>query len=238
MSRARPTQTATASEGRGADVARDPAVPRWVEAAVAKWLDTDKPSAVALVQQWAHDVKAPPLPDDAAAAIADILRTAIRAAWWRDEMAPVRARDPDVARARRIAEALRTLQDDLPTFIERWRPATPPVPQERTLALLDLVRAHQRLIDVGQPRGRGRVPSMERDLAAHLSGLAGTAWGPTSDKARADAFAALALAWLTDRPVPSSGAAKARGWFTGCPAPLSDAAVGKARTRRGHRGKT
>jgi len=190
--------------------------------AVEKASSTDQATAIGLVHGWAARVKGPRLPEDAAGGIAAILLRAISTGWWRDEFASAREHDPDVARARRIAAALRALQVDLPPFIETWRgSAASPVPLGSTLALLALVDAHQRVIDAARPRGRGRVLSPERDLAAHLSGLAGTAWGGAGDKARADAFAALAMAWLTGR-----------GAF------LSDAAVAKARTRRGHRNGT
>lgn len=190
------------------------------EAAVRRAMQTDHATAVALVQVWASDVKGPPVPDAAADAIAADLRCAMSNGWWWDAMTEVREHDPDAERARRIAAALRLLQRDLPPYIEAWRMSTPPVPLELTVALFPVVNSHQRLIDAAQPRGRGRAPSQERDVAAHFSRRVREAWGDSGDQGRADAFAGLAVAWLTGRPAPS------------------DSAVARGRTRREKRAGT
>ena len=127
-----------------------------------------------------------------------------------------RERRGDVQRTRRIVEALRVLQKDLPPFIESLADGLPLVDLASTLALQDLVRQHQPLVDAVKPRGKGQIPSPEGDLKAYLSNRLYEIWNGEAQKTAADAFAVEAMTWLLeDRP-----------------APPSDGAISKVRRRR------
>jgi hypothetical protein len=184
------------------------------EAAVKKYQE-GVPATARRVQGWATDVHGPPFSDDQAMEIASILHDALASPCWLDVWAANREQDPDMLRGRRVAEALRTLQKDLPLFIETWRGGKAPVSIEVTAALLDFVHQHRPLLDIAPLREKGRAPSMERTLAARVSRTALVLWGDAGTKTAADALAAKAL-----------------GWVVGYAVPPSDATVSKARRRR------
>jgi hypothetical protein len=187
---------------------------RQAKDAVEKYMSFRVPEIVNLIREWCTKAHAPELFDDQAAySVAAIVRTALGNSWWRDELAAERERHPDLVRMREIAEDLRRLQANLPTYIHLCFGNSPPVPVELTVKLFDLVRRHQPLIDAVQPRGRGRQRSQERDLTTVLSQKA---LEQGADAAAADAFANEAIKWLTGRDVPA----------------VKDDAVRKARTNQ------
>jgi hypothetical protein len=179
------------------------------EAAVRKLQDTDLPETVRLVQKWSRDAKA--LSDAEAEPLARLVLDALASPSWRREFDAGRKYDADLARERRVADAIKILQADLPRYIERWRSEDLPVELSRTLALQKLAYDHQPLIDAVpqlHERKPGRAPSPEVEvrnaLAERYLALTG------ARKKAVDAFAARAMDWILDRPVGASEAAIGR----------------------------
>ena len=169
-----------------------------------------------LVQEWSRDAKGPALRDAEAEPLARLVLDALASPSWRQEFDAGREHDADLARERRVATAIKILQEDLPRYIERWRSEDLPVELSRTLALKKLAYEHQPLIDAVpqlHERKPGRVSSPEVEVR---NALAGRYLALTGAKKKAvDAFTAQAMDWILDRPVRAS-----------------EAAIGRARRRR------
>ena len=163
------------------------------------------PATIELVQSWCVKAKAPMLSDDNAATIARGVNDALLLELlWRDEYKAARADNLSTQRMQRIAEALATLQADLPELIEDLRRGNPRGDFSETENLLKMVSRHQGIIDAYPRRKKGRGRSHEKNLAANLAEKVRNFWGEAATKKAVDAFAADALTWLIGRPVPTS----------------------------------
>jgi hypothetical protein len=178
------------------------------------------PATIKLVQSWCQEAKAPILSDDDAGTMArDVNYALLFEAQWRDEYKAARDENVSTQRMRRIAEAMATLQADLPKLIEDSRGFKPDADLSVTENLLEMVSRHQAIIDAYPRRKKGRDPSLEKNLTTNLAKKVLHLWGEAATKPAGDAFAAVALTWLTGRPVPTS-----------------DEATRKARERRTKKG--
>jgi hypothetical protein len=178
------------------------------------------PATIELVQSWCRKVKAPILTDDDAAAMArEVNHALLLEAEWRDESKAARDEELSTQRMRRIADAMATLQADLPKLIEDSRRFNPDADLSPTENLLEVLSRHQAIIDADPRRKKGRCQSLEKNLTTNLAKKVLHLWGQAATKRAGDAFAAVALTWLTGRLVPTS-----------------DEATRKARERRTKRG--
>lgn len=178
------------------------------------------PATTNLVKSWCQKAKAPILSDDDADAMArDVNYALLFDAQWRDEYKAARDENVSTKRMRRIAEAMATLQADLPKLIEDLRRAKPDADLSVTENLLEVVSRHQAIIDAYPRRKKGRGLSLEKNLTTNLAKKVLRLWGEAATKPAGDAFAAVALTWLTGRPVSTS-----------------DEATRKARERRTKKG--
>lgn len=164
-----------------------------------------EPATVELIQSWAAKAHAPQLSDADAAAIArDVNHALFLESEWRDEYRASREANPSNIRLRRIADALQTLKADLPGLIAESRRGNRSGDHSLTEALLDLVDRHSAIIDYCPPRGRGRVVSLEKNLSTNLARKVRSALGEAATSKAVNAFAAIALSWLTERPAETS----------------------------------
>ena len=141
------------------------------------------------------------LSDDNAATIARGVNDALLLELlWRDEYKAARADNLSTQRMQQIAEALATLQADLPELIEDSRRGNPRGDFSETENLLKMVSRHQGIIDAYPRRKKGRGRSHEKMFAANLAEKVRNFWGEAATKKAVDAFAADALTWLIGRP--------------------------------------
>ncbi len=163
-----------------------------------------EPATVELIQSWARAAHGPPLSDEQATALArDVNYALLFSQEWRDENRAGRENNPSLIRLRRVADALRTLKANLPGVIAESRRGSRSGDVSATESLLDLVDRHSKIIEYCPPRGRGRAISLEKNLSTNLARKVGLAWEGVATTASADAFASIALSWLTGRPVKS-----------------------------------
>ena len=142
-----------------------------------------------LVQEWSRDAKGPALRDAEAEPLARLVLDALASPSWRREFDAGRKHDADLARERRVATAIKILQEDLPRYIERWRSEDLPVELSRTLALKKLAYEHQPLIDAvpqlherkpgGPPRQRSRFVMRSRGATSHSPEPKRRQWTPS-----------------------------------------------------------
>jgi hypothetical protein len=175
-----------------------------------------EPASPALVQIWCKKAGGPPLRDESAETLVhDINNALIFSSWWRDEYTGPRVENPSTQRLRRIADALAVLQSDLPGMLAEFQQGNPSGDFSKSELLLEAVNQHQPIVQAHASQGKGRPKSLERNLSTNISKKVRALWGDEVDVKAADAFASIAVNWLTGRP-----------------APASDAAVGRARRHR------
>lgn len=88
---------------------------------------------------------------------------------WKNatELGAKRRNNASLKRIARIAEALHTLQADLPVIIEEAKAVSAGAP-DATIALLESVRLFTPALEKFRPRGRGRQPELWRNIARNL----------------------------------------------------------------------
>lgn len=167
-----------------------------------------------LVDGWCAKANGPPLSEEARIELTKAVHHLARGVWWHDQSIKERERSRDARRMRSIAKCLQSLRQDLPPFIELWRgsKASPVVPLDLTLGLLELVKLHQKIIDGAKPRKKGALPSLELSVTTDLSRKILELSGGKGKKKQADAFANEAVKWLTgkDRTVKDGTIGRAR----------------------------
>ena len=168
-------------------------------------------ATIELVLDFCARAKGPQLSRESAALVAvDLNQALFRAFYWQKEYAKDFNDHPGRQRMRLVAHSLKTLQSLLPVILDETRNTLtdhlstdcgPTITDD----LLSLVNQHQHIIDAFPPSGQGgRPPVPETAVSAYFSRRVFDLWGEGSgrEKKNADAFAQIAMGWLTQRPVP------------------------------------
>ena len=174
-------------------------------------IEVREPATVELVQRLSKRAGGPVLSQRHATAIAGAINQALRLLkHWQDEYVTALNDSLSFQRNRRIADAIATLQLELPASLEDLRRDRPDLDLSTVEDLLVLARKNQFIVDNYPHRIRGRPTSLEKSLAVGMSKKIQEIWGTGTPKTAADAFAAMAIDWLTGRSVPQSDQAITR----------------------------